>query len=33
MGFGNRGGGRLVRNMIQSLKEAEFKQMRRDQWA
>ena len=25
--------GDLVRNMIQSLKEAEFKQMRRDQWA
>ena len=26
-------GGDLVRNMIQSLKEAEFKQMRRDHWA
>jgi hypothetical protein len=26
-------GGDLVRNMIQSLKAAEFKQMRRDQWA
>ena len=26
-------GGDLVRNMIQSLKEAEFKQMHRDHWA